>query len=333
MIKRFGFLDLSGYMFSGKAAVHDLIAEIDGFSTPGNRIEFDLLRVKDGIADLESALISWSPVRADSAARRFLNVVKKIGDGSTRLSRLTTPGFGYADRYPKLVQHSREFIDAITVAAWDMYWPYHLLDMSRLEILRFKIGRKLFGRHENVHYRLISRELFYEAVKIYLHDLLSEGIDRDSFHTIVLNNAFEPFDPTRYIAYFEDAKSIIVERDPRDIFVVANLPSEGFNDQVELYRRIAGAFDVQIFIQRFKTYRAHTSSIASDRILRLKFEDLVLDYERTVTTIYQFLGITANAHCRKKMYFDPAISSTNVGMWRDYPDQRSIRMIEEAYLA
>lgn len=333
MPSHFKFLDLSGYMFSGKAAVHDLIAELDGFSTPGNRVEFDLIRVKDGIADLESEILSWSPIRADAAARRFLKLVEKIGVGGTRLSRLITPGFGYTERYPKLIQRSREFIDAISVAAWDMYWPYHLLDMSRSEIFLFKIKRKLLGQQENVRYRLVSREFFYEALEIYLHDLLSEGIDPDVFHTIILNNAFEPFDPTRYLAYFENAKSIIVDRDPRDIFVCANLSSVGFNDQIAVYRRIAGAIDAQTFIQRIKTYRAHISNVASDRVLRMNFEDLVQDYEGTVDNIYRFLGVSSDAHVRRKEYFDPEKSSKNVGMWREYPDQQSIRMIEEAFFA
>jgi hypothetical protein len=71
---KFKILDLSGYLFSGKAAVHDLISEFEGFYSPGNRAEFDLLRVKDGVADLENAIHNWSPIRSDEAHGVFLKL-------------------------------------------------------------------------------------------------------------------------------------------------------------------------------------------------------------------------------------------------------------------
>ncbi len=121
MSTHFKVLDLSGYMFSGKGAVHDFISEIDGFYTPGNRVEFDLLRVKDGFADLENAVNgSWSPIRTDAAARRYLKVVRKMGHSSSGLDRLFATSFGYGSRYPDFVAKSEKFIDDITVAKWEM---------------------------------------------------------------------------------------------------------------------------------------------------------------------------------------------------------------------
>lgn len=324
-------LDLSGYMFSGKAAVHDFISEIDGFETPGNRVEFDLLRVKDGIADLENAVMSWSPIRADAAARRFLNVAERLSGGHCGISRFTHPGFSYEDRYPNFLEKSKKFIDELTVESWDMYWPYQLIEMGRLETAWFKIFRKLFNRHENVRYRLITGENFYDKLKLYLKSILLDSISNAVNHTLVLNNSFEPFEPIKFLSYFENAKSIIVDRDPRDIFVFANLPSLGFNDKGELYRRISGAFDVEIFIKRLKVYRQSTNSQISDRILRIKFEDLVLDYNKTSEEIYRFLKIDPSMHVRRLENFNPEKSLKNVGLWQKYEDQNSIKLIEEAF--
>lgn len=325
-------LDLSGYMFTGKAAIHDFISEIDGFETPGNRVEFDLLRVKDGLADLESAVMSWSPIRADAAARRFLAVAERMSGGHTLLSRLTHPGFGYEARYPNFLEKSKRFIDDLTVESWNMYWPYQLIEMSRLETIWFKICRKFFNRQENIKYRLISPEYFYENIRFYLQSILVSSLRNINNHTLVLNNSFEPFDPNRFLSYFNNAKSIIIDRDPRDIFVFANLHSAGFNDKGDLYRRIAGAFDVNVFISRLKVYRSSTNGEVSDRVLRIKFEDLVLDYTKTSEVIYKFLNIHPSLHVRKLQSFDPEKSLVNVGLWRKYVDQKSIRLIEEAFL-
>jgi len=328
MTKQFKVLDLSGYMFSGKAALHDFIAEIVGFHTPSNRVEFDLLRVKDGFADLENAVnSSWSPIRSDEAVRRYIKVVNKIGEVPKGFRRLVAPGFSYSTRYPELVKLSEKFIDDLTVAKWEMYWPYHLLDMTPFEIFIHKLKRKFLGSQENVIFRLVSGERFYELAKEYLNNLISSGVDADTYDTIILNNAFEPFDPGRFINYFHDARCIVVNRDPRDIYTVANEFSEGFNDQVKLYRDIAGAFDVNVFIDRIKTYRHHVSANYSSRVLRIDFEDLVLKYEETALKIYSFLGVDPSRHIDKFKYFNPEKSKNNIGIWRDFSDQDSIRKI------
>lgn len=327
MPRQFKVLDLSGYMFSGKAAVHDFISEIDGFYSPGNRAEFDLLRVKDGIADLESAITSWSPIRSDEAARRFLKLVHKMGQIPSGMRRFTAPGFGYFLRYPKLSELSQQFIDSITVSQWGMYWPYHLLDMNGMELFLYKIKRKLFDVQNNIQYRLISSENFYPALRNFLAELLSHNISDKSLHSIVLNNAFEPFDPARFINYFHDAKCIVVDRDPRDIFTVANQFSRGFNDQVKLYRNIAGAHDVDIFINRIKVYRSQILPTSSSRILRLNFEDLVLKYDETASRIYSFLGVDPSEHSNKFKFFNPDISKKNVNIWKQFKDQNAVRKI------
>jgi len=326
--KIFKILDLSGYMFSGKAALHDFISEINGFWTPGNRHEFDLLRVKDGIADLENAVTSWSPIRSDAATRRFLKVVKKMGASNSGIGRLKNAGFDYSSRYPQLITLSEKLIEDSTLAKWKMYWPYHLLDMSPLEVFIFKIKRKFFQIHDNLTYRLISGVRFQDCLKDYLNELLSTGVDESLYHTILTNNAFEPFDPERFVKYFHDAKCIVVNRDPRDIFATANQYSKGFNDQLSVYRNIAGAFDVHLFINRIKLYREQVISSASPRVLRINFEDMVLRYEETAAKIYSFLCIDPKDHVNRFKYFNPEKSSENVGIWRRFSDKKSIRLIE-----
>lgn len=323
-------LDLSGFMFSGKAALHDFLTEIDGIWTPGNRLEFDLLRVKDGIADLESSINSWSPIRSDEAARRFLKLVWKMSASNAGLNKLFVPGFDYGVRYPNLREASERFVNRITTKQWSMYWPYHLLEMSPLELFRFKLKRKLLGVSENVIYRIISRERFLPALRDYLHEVLWYDIDKEKFHTVAINNGFEPFDPDRFVSFFHEARCIIVDRDPRDIFATAILPSVGFNDQAGLYQKIAGAHEVDTFIERIKLYRENTSVIQSPRVMRVNFEDLVLDYEVTTNRILNFLNIDSADHTRKHSKFDPEKSKNNIGLWRRLTNQEDICKIERA---
>jgi hypothetical protein len=199
--------------------------------------------------------------------------------------------------------------------------------MNCFEILLFKIKRKLIGVQENLKYRLISGEHFYSLLKDYLNEIISQDVDSSVYHTIVLNNAFEPFDPERFINFFHDARCIVVDRDPRDIYTAANQFSIGFNDQVDLYRNIAGAFDVDVFIKRIKTYRNHVASSDSSKILRINFEDLILRYDKTVMRIYSFLSIDSSKHKKKFKYFNPEKSKKNINTWQQFDDQDAIRKI------
>jgi hypothetical protein len=325
-------LDLSGYMFSGKAALHDFLSEVEGIWSPGNRLEFDLLRVKDGVADLDAAIFHWSPIRSDAAVRRFVDLVHKMSANNTFVNRVLFPGFDYGHRFPNLLNALDRFIARITADAWDMYWPYHLLDMSAFSIAVFKIRRKLFGETNNLHYRLIDKTVFRDALKDFLEEVLFYRIDSTKFHTVITNNAFEPFEPEMFLDYFRDAKCIVVNRDPRDIFVAANQFSEGFNDQTEMYRRIAGAFDVETFIRRIKIYRSSENDLNSGNLLRIDFEALVQEYDDTRRMILDFLGLDISAHRNPLSRFNPQDSQKNIGIWMNYHDQVSIRKIEDALL-
>ena len=63
-------LDISGYSFSGKSAVYDLITSYETASTHGVEFEFDLIRAKGGISDLcDSLAINWNIVRSSVAIK------------------------------------------------------------------------------------------------------------------------------------------------------------------------------------------------------------------------------------------------------------------------
>ena len=75
-------IDVSGIGHSGKTAVTDILREVRGFHVHDNSFEFDLLRLPDGILDLEKALCdNWSPIRSDFAIKRFKQLALALEDG------------------------------------------------------------------------------------------------------------------------------------------------------------------------------------------------------------------------------------------------------------
>ena len=314
------FLDLSGYMFSGKSAASDLIREYRGFKLPYYRAEFDLIRIPHGLQDLKYALSdNWSWVRSDKAFREFVHVVSLLGKSPRSVfGKLFNPGFGYEDRYNGFLLKTKKFLDNITDDAWDMHWPFELTECSKLEFARLRIVNRLKNvpPWPEIKYHLTSGVGFLDHAKIYLEDVLVDDLDSTNYHTTVTHNMLEPYNPSLGFCFFDDIKSIVVDRDIRDIYMTAVTYSKGLNDLVPVYSRIIGAFDIDIFIKRQKILRMKTNYLTNSNILRIKYEDMVERYNDTCTEIQAFLGIHERDHIEKMKYFNPEVSRNNIALWK-----------------
>lgn len=316
------FLDLSGFTFSGKQAVIELLREFDGFHVPHFEFEFPLIRVQDGIADLEKALVDdWSPIRCAAAIRRF----KKLIDILARKPTRYRIGYDYDSRYQgKFSEISRRYISNLVDMEWEASWPFAWHDYSTLELLWHKIQSKfrIEQAFESTLY-LCSGRNFLELTRSYLEEILTIGVDPDK-HTIVMHNAIEPFNPTRGLNYFENAQLIVVDRDPRDNYIASISHSR-------LYQKIAAANNVDQFIQRYGILRnqAAKAQNVDPRVLHIQYEDLIWNYQETVDKITDFLNISANSQRQHHAFFNPKESAKYVGMWKKYPKQNEIRRIEE----
>lgn len=377
-------------MFSGKAAAVDLVREFDGYYVPYYRYEFPLIRVQDGIMDLEKALVDdWSPIRSDVAIKRFRSLVTKMANSATRLSirEEDLVAWGYDSQFGgKFLEYSIEYLESLIDVKMRAPWPYYELAQPANELLSRRMALFLRGRFgrllqyglaawarlpqwlspasvrafnellRGIMYPMIMSarqtrgvppaaygwpdvELFvaggkdfYAKTQQYLERVLSIPVTDADAHTIVFLNCFEPYNPWRPIRYFRDAKCIVVDRDPRDMYVTSLTYSEGFNDHPEVYSRIAGATNVDFFIRRYAIHREKTNRNLDPegRVLRLRFEELVKDYDQVLSRVYDFLGESSRTHTRKRKYFDPAVSVGNVGMWKQYPRQDEIAAIRSA---
>jgi hypothetical protein len=326
-------LDLSGYMFSGKSAVSDLISEFDGFSVPYYRTEFDLIRIPHGLMDLKIALDNWSWIRSDSALREFMRLTTIMGRTPRGFfQKLFQTGFGYENHYPSFNKITQKFIKNITDDSWEIKWPYETASLCPWDIALLKVSSKLKRQHAwpEIHYRLCSGDEFKKYSREYISTLLSINCDKNS-HTTVTHNMLEPYDPSSGFCFFDNIKSIVVDRDVRDIYITGSTHSDGFNDMVPLYSKIIGAFDIDIFIQRQNILRNKTNYNKNQNVLRIQFEDLILNYETTVNKVFDFLEISSKDHVNKMKSFIPEKSAENVGLWRNAPNylKENVQKIEQ----
>ena len=293
-------VDISGLGHSGKTVVNHLLSEVDGFYVHSPSFEFDLIRLPDGILDLKRNIVNnWTPIRSDIQIKRFLNLCSNLDNNYQENLSVNLNELAY------------NFVNNLTEFKLEIHWYDHLYssdkdsfkyylfkELKKIKFLKFLkriIGIKLNNKKDTV--RLIGSEYFERYVKLFLEEVLQ----RDK-NFIVTNNAFEPFSPDESISFFENAYCIVVDRDPRDIYLSSlmadkiYIPSyEKENNKVD-YDFIRdqkidflGSRNVDSFIWRqLKIRQEIAKNSNSNRVLRVRYEDLVLDYEKSVKKYSNF---------------------------------------------
>lgn len=307
-------LDLSGYVYSGKSAISDMLREVDGFSVPASEEEFDLLRVPGGLVDLKGAVLDWSPSRTNAAFHRFERVARIAGRVLPFHRKFFENSLAYQARYPDYFTVLEHFLSGIVLLRWNTPWPYENLTDNVFQTFVRKVTGK-FGIIKLRDFCLLDKENFIKRAREFTNGLLWSGIDRAKFDTVVVHNSLEAFDPARNLDLYGNAKAIVVDRDPRDIYATAQVITPGLPDRLNRYLNICAGHDIDLFIKRFNIYRSNVR--LHQDVLRIRYEDIVLDYERTTRQILDFLEVDVARHVRRRKSFNPDVSRKNVGMWKE----------------
>jgi hypothetical protein len=307
------FVDISGFVYSGKSSISDILREIDGFIVPAVEEEFDLLRIPNGLIDLKNSVNDWSPIRTYAALNRFEKVARNVGTLWKFPYKYFRHGLNYEARYPQYFKLLNQFINEITFEKWITPWPYSHFEDNGLETFFRKISEKL-GYIKLREYKLIYKNTFLTSAQKYTSDLLWSNYPDRTEHTLVTHNALEPFNPHQNSDLLSNCKCIVVDRDPRDIYATAQIIPPGQADKLNRYRNMCAGHDVHKFIQRYKLYRSLV--VENPNVLRLQFSEIVLNYEQTLKLIYSFLDIDPKLHIRKGDSFKPEISIQSNGLYK-----------------
>lgn len=301
-------------MFSGKSAISDILREFDGVFVPNYLVEFDLLRMPGGLIDLKNAVMDWSPVRTYAAVNRFDSLINNLALSPKFPHKLFKTGYGYNERYPNILKLKDQFLSSIMAVKWETPWPYSDIEDGPIETFIRKLLVRL-SITKNRKYFLVDKSKFIPASEMFIQSLLTDGMSSRP-NILITHNALEPFSPGNNMDLLgNNALCIIVDRDPRDIYATAISAQTGFNENIKMNSRIAGAHDLDVFISRYLTYRSNIDE-TNKLVLRLNFKDLILDYESSLKKICDFTGILLKKHSHKKLYFDPEKSKINLEIWK-----------------
>lgn len=305
-----------GYHATGSGVIDDFLREFDNVSEAVYGAELRILHDPDCISDLEYHLVT-DPHRLGSglAIRRFQEYCKQQ-------SRMEEKIFGKAwmdlvytytdnltiNKYKGWIDNDLQFIPS---------WRKSFVNILKAfnYILRKKpwtsfIPNKLikprwYNYYPNyiTYYSKLSEEQFIETTKKFI-EVLCKKINIDNKDFVVLDQFTCAHNPMRDLKYVDDMKVIVVDRDPRDLYI-HNM----------IHKDHVLPTDPKQFAIQYRLMRQVSCKDDPSKVLRIHYEDMIFKYNEMVPKILDFLGIKHVHHVAPKRYFNPSVSIYGTQLW------------------
>lgn len=309
----------TGYGATGSSVITDLLQEFSCVESKGEH-EFRFLFDVHGVRELEVVLFQLNNRQnIDYYIKAFKKYIKYIDKSITTRY--------YKDSFNgKFKRISDDFINSIIDVKWQGYWHKDVMDENIIKkffyyLERF-IQKKIFKEKDTgaryykktMYYaNPISHEEFLKKVKNYINELIKVMNTKKEF--MVLDQLVPPENTSEFLKYFDDLKIIIVDRDPRDHYLL---------EKYEYGETWVPFQDVKTYVKWYKLIRSHRKKeiIVEDSVMFVNFEDFIYDYEKTVEKVVLFCGIDKLQWTQKRKYFNPSISIKNTRKWLSYPQAK-----------
>lgn len=321
-------ISCASYYGSGSSAITDLVSEFDSVFSFTDE-EFRFVQDPDGIADLEYNLVeNFNRHNSGHAIKRYKKLVK-LYCGNIFGKKYEAFFHGNWEKY------SNEYLNDLVDFTYHGWWQYDLYDKGPVvyfqkrivnKILKKTIWRNKPERTLNTMKKEItycahpSEEKFLACTRKYISNLF--GSVSNGAQNVMVDQIVPPTNLQRYIRYFDDIKIAIVDRDPRDIYLLEKF----------IWRDGVIPDEPVSFCKWFKYTRSHRKSecLPVEQVKFVQFEDLVYKYDKTVTELAKWLELDLDQQTLRKKYFDPSRSINNTQMWKRVQcDMQEIQYIEK----
>jgi len=310
------FINIDGFGYSGKTALLDCLREFESCSVIQHDVEIGLLNAYGGIYYLEMAFSHKALNIRDFMLKQFI----------TFTECLYLRGGIYNDEFKRLTD---EFVNALVMMK--IQTPTGLEGNHCFKFLKQNIKdypnlqTPFLFENTKPRYRYILKDLsvgeYRALVQQYIISFFKTIPSQDFFISDAL--IFDgTYNADKLKLFIGEYKNILVYRDPRDIYVqtynekIAYIPSQ-VDDFIALYKT---RLDADLILQPTST-------------LVVRYEDLVYRYDQVLAIVIDFIGLDQKDHKHIKKYFDPMVSSQDIGLWKAFPDQDAMNKIYTEFSA
>jgi len=316
----------TGYGATGSSVVSDLLKEFEDVKSFGD-FEFRFIQDPHGLRDLEYGLFeNNNRLNTDYHIKQFIKYFNFLSKSFH---------YHYESYFNGQFKHiSNEFIKDIIDVEWDGHWHQDIIDETMIKKFFYYteriIQKKLFKQRysganyykNKMYYSNLTKKEFYQKVRKYNNALINSMNVDSKYNFLVLDQLVPPDHNETYLNYFDNLKVIIVDRDPRDLYLL---------EKYQYKHKWVPYENIKTYVKWYRLIREHRKiEKLNKNILYIYFEDFIYDYNHTIDKILKFTNIRKEDWIKQKKYFDPNISIKNTKKWLVYPQAREeIRIIEK----
>ena len=313
-----------GYHATGSGVIDDLFREFDNVSHGWYEAETTLLQQSDGISDLEFHLVECpNRLTTGVAVERFIRYAK---NNRIMLEKI----FG-----KEWMALCYEYINSITKFQFQGYhdpqlyvrkpylqyvhlW-YRLLNKLRLQRYKQPVWYDYFPNATEYH-ACIEESEFLEKTRDFIDKLVEKIPCKENTEFVLLDQLIAGNYPYRYLRYVRDLKVIVVDRDPRDLFIHHEIHGDHALPKRDPYQ----------FCVHYRDIRKKKGEIDTSKVLYVTFEDMIYKYDEMIKMVMDFVGISPEHHVSPKTHFIPTKSINGTRLWERYPQYSdSVKIIEK----
>ena len=311
-----------GFGSTGSSAVSDYLLEFGNVQVL-DHMEFTWVSGVDGLIDLDFHVNHPHSRTDDSiyAIQRYRDKMESVLHFYRKAGRIDSQKFR---------DSTEKFLDAITQVRWNWYidepcgiFTRNLERVAKKIIPAIEIERKQqinCWPMKEVSFS-VRPNSFEEAARLHVKELLI-AMGATFEKPLILDQPFSGNNPQACFKFYDDPYAIVVDRDPRDNYVFANTKLIG---RLPHFMPIN---PVEDFVKYYRAIREKQPYLNNDnRVLSIKFEDMVYHYDETTLKIRKFLNLPDNPN--PKSIFDPDLSMPNTQVWKRFPQYiKDIEYIE-----
>lgn len=217
----------AGYYGTGSSAVTDFVSEFDNVLSFGD-FEFTILFDVDGVRDLEYNIVeNYDRHKSSHAVKKF----KKLIDYLSGISFFRMYEKFFDGEFNRI---SCDFLDKLIVGKYRSVWREDLRDRGYAFRIRKYVIKKIFKilslglyktktslpREEAFLVKSLTENEFCELVKEYVNQLVC-SLNKEHGKEVIMLDQFLPSSHiSDHSKYCENIKCLVVERDPRDIYLL-----------------------------------------------------------------------------------------------------------------
>jgi len=310
---------------TGSSAVIDLLKEVKTYFVLES--EFRLFVDPGGLINLRDALVeNWSIFQTDIAFKNFLRLIKKLN------TKFISPYsvLGHSKYFGKeFMLQSKKFVNNLLDFDYRGLW-YGVDTLLKRQLNKYSLFyRKKFITKPIYVGKKITDEEFNKIADDYIKSLIIYCLIKYQKQHFCFNENFTSMNPFKILNMVSNSKMLVVLRDPRDVFCYVKQDKwcaaprevhEFIRWELAIYNR---------WIEIEEEIRKKDPNEQNIKIIR--FEDLIVKYDKLIQELFKFLSVREEDHVLKKSFLKPEVSIRNVGLWRRILSNDEISEMDKAF--